>query len=594
MSGDLQAAYFDLLDVLALERAYYEAEMARLRGDPYPRFVERRRLRRDDLDRLRVESTWFPQQPKISIATATYRTDPRHLHETIESVRAQTYENWEWCVADDASGEPHISETFRATAALDPRIKFVARDRNGHISQALNSALSLATGEFVGFLDHDDLLAPNALHEVAALVNRSPDIDIIYTDEDMLDDENGVRCNPHFKPDWSPDSFLSRMYTGHFMVVRRTLVEELGGFRSEFDGSQDYDLMLRATERSDRIAHIPDILYHWRMHAESTASDQGVKPYASRAAERALEEALARRGERATVSERPDCAGVYVVRYAMRRKHRASIVIPTRDHGDDVARCIASIRERPSVVESEILIVDNGSTDPASLQTFERLRAGDPTIRVVRYDVPFNFSQICNYGAALSIGDVLVFLNNDIEIISTDWLEAMVEQAERPDVGAVGATLFYPNDTIQHAGVIIGIGGVAGHGHKNMPRESDGHYMMLKSINNYSAVTGAMLAIERSKFERAGGFDEMLAVAFNDVDFCLRVRALGLRNLVLPHATAYHFESKSRGSEADPVKAARFARETDAMRERWNLRDFEDPHYNRNLTLAREDYSVEA
>jgi GT2 family glycosyltransferase len=558
---------------------------------PYEAWFARHAPRKVDIGRMRAASAVLRRRPLFSVIMATYDTPERYLRPTIDSVLAQAYDNWELCIADDASRLGSVRRVLNEFAARDPRIKLRFRNVNGHISRATNSALELATGDYVVFLDHDDVLAPEALYEIALLINERSDVDVIYSDEDKVD-ESGTLRDPHFKPDWCPESFLSRMYVGHLVAYRRSLLEALGGLRPEFDGSQDYDLLLRASERTDRIAHIPRILYHWRMHGNSTASSSSAKPYAQEAAERALNAALVRRGESGKIEALAGCPGTYAVRFAIRAAKRVSIIIPTRDHGSDVERCIASALAHTSYPDIEIILLDNGSTDAASLATFEALRERDARIRIVRYDVPFNFSAINNYAASLATGDYLLFLNNDTEALSQGWIEAMVEQAQRKPIGAVGALLLYPDNTVQHAGVITGLGGVAGHSHKHYPADSPGYYYMLKSLNNYSAVTAACMMVRREVFEAVGGFDESFAVAFNDVDFCLRLREAGFRNLYVPNAVLYHFESKSRGLETTPERIARFSCEIERMKERWPLLAEPDPCYNPNLTLDREDFSI--
>jgi GT2 family glycosyltransferase len=559
----------------------------------YPNWVARNAARQSDLQRMRQMQAVLPYRPTISIVMATYETPERFLREAIESVRAQVYPEWQLCIADDASTLPHVRSTLEEFAALDDRIVVTYRADNGHIAAAGNSALALATGTFVGFLDHDDLLTPDALFEMALALNRQPDADMLYSDEDKVDENGGLR-EPHFKPDWAPDSFLSRMYTCHFGVYRRSLVEELGGFRTDFSGSQDYDLVLRLSERTDRIHHVPRVLYHWRMHSESTSANGRVKPYSSQAALRAIAEALERRGEPGSVSEREDCPGVYIVRYAIQRPKRVSVIVPTRDHGEDVDRCLASLFAKSRYPDLEVILVDNGSTERASLDVFKRWQQAEPRVRVLRYDEPFNFSTLNNYAVERATGEYLLFLNNDTEAQSENWIEAMVEQAQRPSIGAVGALLLYPDGTVQHAGVIVGLGGVAGHSHKHYPAESNGYINMLKAINNYSAVTAACLMTRRAVFDEVGGFDEKLTVAFNDVDLCLKIGAAGYRIVSLPHVVLTHFESKSRGHETTNEKQRRFSQEIALIESRWKTRQRSDPHYSVNLTLDREDYSLAA
>ena len=558
---------------------------------PYERWLDRHALRDADVATVRATAKLLPYRPVISIVMATYNSPDAYLRQAIDSVRAQAYAEWELCIADDASTVARVRKTLDAYAASDVRIRVVKRTTNGHISEASNSALAIASGEYVGFLDHDDLLTPDALFEVALLLNQRPGTDFIYSDEDKIDD-TGTLSEPHFKPDWAPDSFLSRMYTCHFSVMRKSLIDEVGGMRSRFDGSQDYDLTLRVTERTTKIEHIPRILYHWRKHANSTAMMLSSKPYTSGAAERALSEAIGRRNEPGTVAEREDAPGTYIIRYEIKHPGKVSIIIPTRDHGVDVDRCLTSIFAKTTYANFDIVLVDNGSTDQASIKTFYSWTKRQNRVKVLRYDIPFNFSAINNFAARRTNGEYLLFLNNDTEVISNDWLTAMVEQAQRPTIGAVGALLLFPDDTVQHAGVIIGIGSVAGHSHKYFPRDAPGYFSMLKAINNFSAVTGACLMVRREVFEEVGTLDESLAVAFNDIDFCLKLNQAGYRNIYLPHVLLYHHESKSRGHDTTPEKNARFKSEINRMFERWNTAEYRDPYYNPHLTITHENFAI--
>jgi len=578
--GRMPAFAFD-----ASERSIVEA------GGAYGQWLHRNAPRPSDLARMRELAELLPLRPTISIVMPTYETSVEHLAGAIDSVIAQVYPYWELCIADDASGDSRVGATLDAYAARDARIVVVKRKKNGHISRASNSALELASGEFAGFLDHDDALTPDACFEVAVAINRSPGFDMLYSDEDKID-ADGILRDPFFKPDWSPDSFLSRMYTGHFAVYRRALLTELGGLREGFEGSQDYDLVLRLTERTDRIVHVPRVLYHWRAHADSTAGAPGAKPYASDAAVRALEEALARRGEPGTVRALSDAPGVYAIRYRLARTDRISVVVPTRDHGDDVDRCLRSIFEKTTYPDFEVLVVDNGTTDAHAKRVLEDWRQREARVRVLRYDVPFNYSRINNWAARQATGSLLMLLNNDTEVLTPDWLEAMAEQASRPSIAAVGAMLLYDDDTVQHAGVVVGINGVAGHSHKHFLRDASGYFQMLKAINNYSAVTAACLMIRTELFERLGGLDEELAVAFNDVDLCLKAARAGFHNVWLPHVVLRHAESKSRGHDTTAARRRMLYREEALMKDRWLTDTTPDPAYSPNLTQRAEDFSI--
>ncbi|MGF1498252.1 MAG: tetratricopeptide repeat protein [Elainellaceae cyanobacterium] len=534
----------------------------------------------------------FTDSPLISIVMPVYNTPAPMLREAIQSVQAQIYPHWQLCIADDASTQPHVRTILEEYAAGDRRIKVAYRTDNGHISASSNSALELATGEFVALLDHDDCLSPYALYEVVRLLNQHPEADLIYSDEDKLTPDY-QRTDPFFKPDWCPDTFLSRMYTCHLGTYRRSLLMEIGGFRVGYEGSQDYDLVLRFTEQSDRIFHIPKILYHWRIHPGSVTGGAEVKPYAYEAAIRSLTDALQRRGEPGKVLMNTQYPGFYTIRYDLVATRKVSIIIPTRNLGHVLNACLKSIFERSTYPNFEVVLIDNGSDDPETLAILQDWKTQEPDrFRCFRYDVPFNYSQINNYAVTQAQGDYLLFLNNDTEVITPDWLEGMVEQAQRPSIGAVGATLFYDDDTIQHAGVIVGIGGIAGHGHKGVARGAVGYFASLIATSNYSATTGACLMCRREVFDAVGGFDEVLAVAFNDVDLCLKMVGQGYRNVVLPHVQLYHYESKSRGYEDTPAKVKRFKRESALLQQRWGDVIAHDPCYSPNLTRDREDFSI--
>ncbi|ADG05619.1 glycosyl transferase family 2 [Kyrpidia tusciae DSM 2912] len=525
--------------------------------------------------------------PVISVLVPVYNTEERWLRKCIESVQNQFYPHWELCIADDCSPNPRVREILEEYARKDHRIKLIFRETNGHISEASNSALSLATGDFVALLDHDDELAPHALLENVLLLNQHPDADMIYSDEDKID-ENGKRYDPFFKPDWSPDTFLSQMYTCHLGVYRTELVRKIGGFRKGFEGAQDYDLVLRLTEETERIYHIPKVLYHWRATSQSTASSAAVKPYAQTAGLRALKEALLRRKEDGWVEQ---VDGVYRVHYVISKEPLVSIIVPTRDMAELLDRCLVSLFERTSYKNFEVIIVDNGSCKQETCDVFKKWVRQEPVrVRVERIDIPFNYSRLNNMAVRHAKGELLLFLNNDIEILSPDsWLAEMVGQAERKTVGAVGAMLLYPDYTIQHAGVVL-TGGVAGHSHKHFPVDAPGYFGRLRTISNYSAVTGACLMVKKELFDLVGGFDERLEIAFNDVDFCLKLLQRGFYNVWLPHVRMVHYESKSRGYEDTPEKQERFLREIQLMRERWGHHIGSDPFYNPNLSQDKGDF----
>ena len=534
----------------------------------------------------------LPRRPLLSVIMPVYNTPRRWLERAIDSVRAQLYPDWELCIADDASPEPDVRRVLDAYAQQDPRIKIVYRERNGHISEASNSALDVATGEFVVLMDSDDELPPHALYMVAEEVNAHPETDLIYSDEDKIDDQ-GNRYSAYFKPDWNPDLFFSQNYFSHLGVYRTALVRDVGGFRKAFDGSQDYDLAIRcvARTRADRIRHIPHVLYHWRAVEGSGAVDAHAKSYAEPAAERALRDHFERVDARIDVS----VAGfptTYRVRYPLPAEPPlVSLIIPTRDGRAVLERCVESILAKTDYPRFEIIIIDNQSRDPATLEYLDALMK-EGRVRLVRYDQPFNYSAVNNLGARTGSGAVLGLLNNDVEVITPDWLAEMVSQALRPEIGCVGAKLLYPNDTVQHAGIVTGLYTLVGHIHRYLPRDSPGYFCRAAMVHDVSAVTGACIVVRREIYERVGGLDENLTIAFNDIDFCLRVEALGFRNLWTPFAELYHHESLSRGAEDTPEKRERCQREVEYMRRRWGTRVDDDKWYSPNLSLENENVEI--
>ncbi len=531
--------------------------------------------------------------PLFSILVPTYNTDPRWLKACIESVQAQSYPHWELCIADDASPDQAVWELIQSYAADDSRIKAVRRAHNGHIAAASNTALELATGQYIALLDHDDALHPLALQWCAVELQRNPSWRMLFTDEDKVD-EAGKRSDPYFKSDWNPDLFLSQNCVCHLGVYDHALIQEIGGFREGFDGAQDWDLALRASERlkSDQIGHVAKVLYHWRMIEGSTALAPGEKSYAHFAALRALQDHFDRRGAAARVEEMPGYSGYYHIAHSIPEPQpRVSLLIPTRDRVDLLRQCVDSIVQRTTYSNYEVVVLDNGSVEPETLAYFEEL-AQLPNARVLRYDAPFNYSKVNNFGASHTSSEIIGLLNNDVEVISPHWLTEMVSHAIRKEIGVVGAMLYYPNNTIQHAGVILGIGGVAGHCYVGMPKGYPGDKHRAGLVQNLSAVTAACAILRREVFEEVGGLDDSLVVAFNDVDFCIRVREAGYRNLWTPFAELYHHESASRGYENTPEKIARFKREESFMKERWGALLERDPFYNPNLSLVNAPFTL--
>jgi GT2 family glycosyltransferase len=544
----------------------------------YQSWLERHRVPLERLPSLRAEAQKFALQPLISIITPVFNTPVPCLEEAINSVLAQAYESWELILIDDASTDSKTCAALPDLVRRDARIRFARREENGGISLASNDGLALAKGEWVGFLDHDDLLEPDALFEVVRLLQAHPDADLIYSDEDRLT-ENGFE-KPLLKPEWSPDFFLSYNYVSHFTCLRRNVVEEAGHFRPHYDGVQDYDLFLRVSERTDRIYHIPRVLYHWRRTATSTADNIWRKPKALEAGKQAIEEHLKRRSEpgHVTIDWR---TYAYWVKREIRVEEKISIIIPVRDRIDLLARCLDSLTSKNRYHNYEIVIVNNDSASEEARSYF----AATP-YRVLQFPGPSNFSALNNFAVEQTESPWLLFLNSDVVVIDDDWLNTMAEHVQRREVGAVGARLLYPDDTIQHAGVVLGVNQIAQHAFHHFPAEHPGVCRQLQVTRNYSAVTGACLLTRRGVFLEVGGFDEeRLPVAYNDVDLCLKMRRAGYLIVYTPFARLYHDESASDHRGVEP-------RETDVIRERWPDLLEHDPYYNPNLSRNQADFSL--
>ena len=538
-----------------------------------------------DTDRaqIRADIDRFESFPIISVVMPIYETPADILREAIESVVNQLYPHWELCIADDASKSPHIRALVDAYVQRDGRIRCVYRESNGHISAASNSALTLATGDYVALLDHDDLLSEHALYMIAESIQRHPEADVFYSDEDKLD-ENGKRSDPHFKPDWSPELFYGQNYLNHLTVYKRSAVEKNGGFRLGFEGSQDYDLALRViSATSQPVVHIPHILYHWRIFkGAGTMSSQNLGK-ATDAARRALVENFARLGIPVTVK---DVAGSFhrVIRPAPVSWPKISVIIPTRDYLDVLEVAVDGLLTKTDYPDLEIVIADNESVRPETLAYLDRLK--ERGIHIVECKGEFNYSDINNKAVAASTGELVLLLNNDISMLDNGWLKEMAIYFADPEVGIVGAKLLYPDGLLQHAGVTVGLGGVAGHRCVGYPGNELGRFGRLALAQDVSSVTGACLLIRKSVYDDVGGLDACnLAVAFNDVDLCLRVQEAGYRIIWTPYAVLEHHESKSRGSDMAGEKLARFQKEVSFMRTRWGMRLMADPFFNPNLSL---------
>ncbi|AHG42571.1 glycosyl transferase family 2 [Pseudomonas syringae CC1557] len=544
-----------------------------------------------EISRINEHMNRWVEYPLISIIMPVYNPPLDLLREAVDSVRAQLYTNWELCLADDASTNPAVIEYLKSLKAQDKRIKVVFRGSNGHISQASNSALEVAKGVFVALMDNDDLLPAHALYWVARTIRENPEVGVIYSDEDKIDTD-GNRSAPYFKSDWNEFLFRSQNMICHLGAYRRDLVNEVGQFRTGFEGAQDYDLALRCVEklRSDQIIHIPRVLYHWRIHAGSTAMAGDEKPYAALAGVKALDEHLQRKGGVGTTELLP--TGQYRVHYNLPETlPLVTLVIPTRNAHALVKQCIDSIQNLTTYKNYEIILIDNGSDDPESLEYFAKIDQED-NIRVLRDDGPFNYSALNNGAVRIANGELIGLINNDIEVITPEWLGEMVSIALQPKVGAVGARLWYPDNRLQHGGVVVGIGGVAGHAHKYLPKGAHGYFCRAELIQEFSAVTAACLIIKKSIFDEVGGLNEAdLKIAFNDVDFCLRVQEAGYLNVWTPFSELYHHESATRGLEDTPQKQERFGQEIRYIKNRWpNI--MVDYAYSPNLTLDHEDFSL--
>ncbi len=538
------------------------------------------------------EAYAFDQQITFSILVPLYNTPIDFLNEMIQSVVSQTYPRWELCLAD-GSDEEHgdVGEEVAKWIEKDPRIKYRRLEQNLGISENTNACIAMSVGDYIALFDHDDVLHPSALFEMMKAICEK-NADMIYTDEVTFTSKLSRAYSPHFKPDYSPDLLRSYNYICHFTAFSRALLNKVGGFRREFDGSQDYDMILRLTEQAEHIVHIPRILYFWRAHKASVASDISAKPYTLVAARRALAEHLERVGLSGRVEDNR-IPSTYRIRYDIPEQPLVSIIIPNMDHVKTLRQCIDSILTLTTYQNYEIIICENNSCKEETFAYYDSLTELHQNIRVVHWQDSFNYSKINNFAAQYANGEYLLFLNNDIKIITPEWLEEMLMFNQRPDIGAVGALLYYPDDTVQHAGVILGVGGIAGHSHKLYRRGDYGYVSRLAIAQNLSAVTAACMMVRTSLFRQVNGFEENLAVAFNDIDLCMKIRAAGQLIVFTPYAEAYHFESKSRGMEDTPEKVKRFNSEIDTFRAKWgDVLDAGDPYYNPNLTLTHEDFSL--
>jgi GT2 family glycosyltransferase len=541
----------------------------------------------------RAQLAALAQPPLVSILLPVYDPPLPLLQECLDSVLAQVYPHWELCIVDDASPSPQVRALLAEYAQRDARIRVTLRAHNGHIAAASNDALAMARGQWVALLDHDDLLAPDALLQMVVAAQAHPHWRMLYSDEDKLD-AAGRRCDPYFKPDFNYTLLLGQNCIGHLAMYETALVRAVGGFQPGVDGSQDWDLALRCVERlpPDAIGHVPQVLYHWRAHSGSSAAHPAAKDYATPAAQRAVQAHLDRTGQAARV-ESIGPGRLRVRRCLPEPAPLVSLIVPTRDRLDLLRPCVHGLLHATDYPALEVIVVDNGSVEAETLDWLAA-QAREPRVRVLRQDIPFNYSALNNAAARVARGQVLGLINNDIQVVAADWLREMVGEVMRPQVGAVGALLLYPDGRIQHAGVLLGIGGVAAHPWCGWPRTCTGQMGRLQLAQELSAVTGACLLVRRDAFDAVGGLDEALPVAFNDVDLCLRLRAAGYRNVWTPHAVLVHAESATRGADTSPDQRARLAREAAFMRARWGALLQDDPAYNPNLSLEGDAFSLAA
>jgi GT2 family glycosyltransferase len=571
-------------------------------------------------ERTRQEQCRFSQNICFSVLVPLYNTPPQFLREMIDSVLAQTYCNWELCLVDASDAQDDVvEETCKCYAKSVERIRYQRLANNRGIAHNTNEAAVLAHGDYLVLLDHDDILHPSALFELITTIEATG-ADFIYTDECSFKVHPQDAFLAHFKSDFAPDTLRSYNYICHLTAFSRALFTRVGPFNPEMDGSQDYDMILRLTEQAQHIAHIPKILYYWRAHEASVASGVEAKAYAIDAARQAISEHLLRVGLKGNVIN-GSIPTVYKTNYELDGMPLVSIIIPNKDHIDDLDTCLTSVFDKTTYPNYEVIIVENNSEDSATFDYYKTLPAlllshagqraaagskgeGEPSgqvqtwcacpqdIRVLTYAASFNFSTINNFAVKEAKGDYLLFLNNDTQVVTSNWIEEMLMFAQRPDVGAVGAKLCYPDDTIQHAGVILGIGGVAGHAHRNFKASEFGYMSKLHIAQNVSAITAACLLVRKATFDQVDGFDEGYRIAFNDIDFCMQLREAGYLNVFTPYAKLYHYESKSRGYEDSPEKQRRFLSEIQRFQSRWHTElEAGDPYYNPNLTLIREDFS---
>ncbi len=557
----------------------------------YGEWYEKTKPTQEELEAQR--HTVFENSPLLSVVIPAYKTPERYLRAMLDSILAQTYANWELCVADGSPRGQSLEPVLKRYAQKDSRVRYTILGENLGISGNTNAALDMAKGDFVILADHDDTLPPQAFYEVAKAISEHPRAEVIYSDEDKLDMDGKALFDPHFKPDFNEDLLTSVNYICHLFVVKRELLRRVGGFRQEFDGAQDYDFIFRCTEAAEEICHIPKVLYHWRCHQDSTASNPESKLYAFEAGARAIMAHYERVGIKALRVEKGVDYGIYHTIFQIEGEPLVSVIIPNKDHSTDLDTCVQSLLRHSSYQKLEFIVVENNSVNPETFAYYERMQREHPNFRVVTWKEGFNYSAINNFGASFAKGEYLLLLNNDTELIEPDSIRELLGFCQREDVGIAGARLLYEDDTIQHAGVVIGFGGIAGHTFIGLHRAENSYFHRAMCAQDYSAVTAACMMTKKSVFDAVGGLSTELAVAFNDIDYCMKVRTLGKLVVYAPYALLYHYESKSRGLEDTPEKVERFNREVALFHRKWpEILEKGDPYYNPNLTLRKSNFAL--
>lgn len=551
----------------------------------------------DEKERKLQENALFEKMVTISILVPLYNTPKDFLCQMIDSVQAQTYGKWQLCLGDGSDGEHgYVGDICKEYGKKDPRICYQKLDKNEGISGNTNACLGMATGEYIALFDHDDILHPSVLYEYVKVINEK-NADYIYCDETTFKDGDiNKMITLHFKPDFAPDNLRANNYICHFSCFSKKLLETTELFRTKFDGSQDHDMILRLTSLAENVVHVPKLLYYWRSHAGSVASDITAKSYAIEAARGAVADHLRQKGyEDFTITSTRAFETIFKITYPILGNPKISIIIANKDHKEDLERCISSIYEKSTYDNFEIIIVENNSTEESIFSYYETIKHTYKNLQIVTYEGSFNYAAVNNLGVSHATGEYIILLNNDTQVITVNWMEELLMYAQRQDVGAVGAKLYYPNKTIQHAGVVIGLGAhkTAGHTHYGQSRENLGYMGRLCYAQNVSAVTGACLMVKKSLYEEVEGLEEEFVISLNDVDFCLKLREKGYLNVFTPFAELYHYESISRGLDNQGEKALRYEKESQLFREKWKKQLAQgDPYYNVNFSLERSDFSI--